>query len=523
MCKNNSAKKFFQISATWRCVDKLPDDPLWHQQCLRNVLQSTSLSCSGCECCGENLFWELGQCKGCASADSRLTVLAAMSAVFILGLVIGVYILLKIGFEVVMRVLSPFTISMLFFKQCFGIVKIGRQWSPYIVKVAATADSILFFQTDGSYFNPKCLTEGLKVTQIKILTIIIALLSILPFAFFLYKILQCIAYQKRKIGSKLFKNNVADISTIKDDGGTMSDDTNTENPVSASSSSIGGNNKKKSIVKVINNSLHNNNNKGNNNVADISTVVVEEEGSMIADKVNSETPLEVISSPKFGTEIPSAVISSPTSSSASGDDGNKKRQVVKILKNIPNNNQIVKEMLTKGIIKETHVGFSIHNKTLGEAINIATYLSLALYPLIMQLVFSFFNCVKTNEKYVLQSDASFTCYDSTWYFYLILILILMLAGLAGIPIFLWNLVNIVRRQLNEDDLYKGGPALEMFYVFTSYLSQRFHPLHFRYEFIFLARRSILTAISDIVVNNYPLQLILITMVIFIAGLSLSLF
>ena len=78
---------------------------------------------------------------------------------------------------------------------------------------------------------------------------------------------------------------------------------------------------------------------------------------------------------------------------------------------------------------------------------------------------------------------------------------------------IWN----VRKQLPADKLYKSGKSLELFYSFTSYVCRRFHPLHYRYEFVLLLRKSLLAIISFIVTENYSLQLLATFSVLFISA------
>jgi hypothetical protein len=146
---------------------------------------------------------------------------------------------------------------------------------------------------------------------------------------------------------------------------------------------------------------------------------------------------------------------------------------------------------------------SIKERRQALLISFGCYALLIMYPIIVKTCASFFDCifVPSSGIYILRSDESFICYDSSWYAYLVLVLLAIILYVVGIPLFMYALLALLRRGYPLGSLYKPGQALDNFYQYTAFLSKKYHPLMFNYEVVLLVYYGAL-AINSVTAHRY---------------------
>jgi hypothetical protein len=131
--------------------------------------------------------------------------------------------------------------------------------------------------------------------------------------------------------------------------------------------------------------------------------------------------------------------------------------------------------------------------------NIYMYLLLLLHPYITKTCFAFFDCVQltTNGRYILRGDENLFCYESTWNYYLVLIVFQLIFYLIGIVLFFYKVTMFVREKYPSDELYQAGAALDSFYRYTGFLCRKYHPIAYLYELVIIARTASITIVSTL--------------------------
>jgi len=145
------------------------------------------------------------------------------------------------------------------------------------------------------------------------------------------------------------------------------------------------------------------------------------------------------------------------------------------------------------------------------------YLILILYPKLVSTALTFFDCSSVNGRYLLASDEKMPCYESKWFQLLPLIVFIILGYCIGIIVGLVRLLLHLRKSYDAKLLFKSGPALHSFYNFTGYLCQRFHPLHYHYEFILLTRKVVILIIGTLLKNYSQSRVLATSLTFYVAG------
>ena len=67
-------------------------------------------------------------------------------------------------------------------------------------------------------------------------------------------------------------------------------------------------------------------------------------------------------------------------------------------------------------------------------------------------------------------------------------------------------------------MYESGTSLELFYNYTSYLCQRFHPEYYHHELVIQIRKIVTVLFYSLIISNVSLQMFLTYLILFISGL-----
>ncbi len=114
----------------WECIDSLPVNSIWHVGCASaEIIPSTTNlidhSCSSCECCGKRLIWERERCTTCADESTISKAIILMVTCSACGVVLIIVIMLRFGFKVITKYLSPLSVMANFYQIDFGVVTLG--------------------------------------------------------------------------------------------------------------------------------------------------------------------------------------------------------------------------------------------------------------------------------------------------------------------------------------------------------------------------------------------------------------
>ena len=400
----------FHISFEWECITSLPLNPVWHTECVSNYQESRLFKCSGCTCCGDDIYWYLGKCDyqyvSKTAAASSLLFFIFFFFWFSFTFMTTSMVKSKLGL-LAMSYFPPISILYLFLNTAFSLTVNGNQWSPEVYTSARILNALFCFQPSGIFISEKKLFGvSISITKIKIV--------FLNF-FLLFSVVSSYLVYKRKIhtATKLRNNRI--VSTVREE----------------------------------------------------------------LKESRTDNPVRVVSETRIASRSKSAI-----------DEVRK---------------------------------LNFDNSSFGKATSVFTFLLLMVFPQILDTVISYFQCIPLYNSdvgivQVLQSDESFQCWDRIWYWYLPFVYILMILGVVGIPLYIIILVYTLRKKLNSNgELLKSGHSLDNFYNFTEYLCQRFHPLHFEYEFILLTRRAFIQLATELIISNPPLQTFIISLVLFISA------
>ncbi len=195
----------------WKCVSELPADEMWHVSCSQRKVdtsQFNKVGCVGCDCCGSNLFWDSGKCKVCASSAQRLFGLIALGVVACIVLLAVVGLMLKYELSLITKHLAPLACFLNFYKSSFSNFALGNQWDSNVQITASWMDSLIFLQSEGALFNPRCFDKSFSVIRLKIIVLSAAPVVIIIFLCLIYY------FFKMKKKNRITDNMTAGVSSV---------------------------------------------------------------------------------------------------------------------------------------------------------------------------------------------------------------------------------------------------------------------------------------------------------------------